>query len=107
VTVSGTISRCFQVPPAGAATSYSLGFRYKTPNDSGGCAGLFYAASNCTVGLPPNFFNIGAGQSAIWRSEVDTLEVPEGTSSILVQCQGSALTIDQIYLKAGLPGGGF
>jgi hypothetical protein len=107
MTIDGTITRCFQVPPAGPGASYSLGIRYKATGNGAGCAGLFYAASNCTVGLGPDFINMGASQSSAWRSEALTSSVPEGTSSIYLQCQGNTITIDQIYLRAGLPGGGF
>jgi hypothetical protein len=58
------------------------------------------------TGLGPDFINLGISASSIWSSDVATSSVPEGTSSIFVQCQTS-LTIDQIYLRAGSPGNGF
>jgi hypothetical protein len=106
VSVSGSISRCIQVPFTGPGTTYSLGLRYKTAANDGGCLGLFYADSNCMQGLGPDFINLGISESSIWSSDVATASVPEGTSSIFVQCQTS-LTIDQIYLRAGSPGNGF
>jgi len=110
--MTGTISRCFQIPtvPAGG-TLYALGMRYKTgATGDGGCIGFFNQDANCTQGVGPDFLNLGAGQTSTWDTTSTTNLVYEGTSSIMVQCQSnsSSLSIDQIFLRvSGFTGPGF
>lgn len=109
VTIVGFISRCFQVPtvPAGGK-QYSLGVRFKATDSGQGCLGMFYQDSNCMQSAgTADFLNMSAGGSDTWSSSLATSDAPEGTSSILVQCNGydSGLTLDQIFLRVSGPSG--
>jgi len=110
ITISGSVKRCFQIPqvPPGGK-DYTFGIRYKAGGGgTGGCVGGSYQDSNCTQG-GGFLINLAAGESSSWTEASFTASVPEGTSSIDVQCQNSSfLTIDQAFLRpSGFTGWGF
>jgi hypothetical protein len=109
ISSSGSIKRCFQIPqvPASGA-EYAFGFRYKTGPGGSGCFGGTFQDANCTQN-GSLFINIGTSESSIWSSEFFQGSVPEGTSSISVECKNSSsLTLDQMFLrKTGFTGPGF
>ena len=110
ITISGgSIKRCFQIPrvPASGA-EYAFGFRYKAGPEGNGCIGGTFQDANCTQN-GSFFINVPANESSVWSSEFFQGSVPEGTSSISVECRnGSFLTMDQMFLrKTGFTGPGF